>query len=269
MSLGETAHIGSIQDLVDFKRDITSFGNTLQDISDQVDRYFTHLLESFRTTISFLEGKLQEAQARLDEANEKLYRAQQAYENCTRRQRWVKDEDGHSYLSPSCALEAGRVDHYSSIVRQREGVRDEWKRKVTEAQRIYSQCEAEIDKYNCMGGMLVPPGGRGFITYMATTLPEKSVSGLDLVLDKAKDILSLPMSIMSERSSAPTTVFEIPTPSSVEEDEDSVDLESQEANDATNQIDDIYGQTTTPNLFELCPECGKPLIICRGKHKKI
>lgn len=69
-------------------------------------------------------------------------------------------------------------------------MRDEWEKKVEDAERIKSDCEYEIERYNEMGGFIRPPGGKGVLYRLVHDHSDTASSKLDETIRALNDILT-------------------------------------------------------------------------------
>ena len=260
-----------IMALHDLKGAIKRASEGMTDISQSVDSYLEETLEHMQRTIDFFRQKLEIAQREVDKAEAALSKAQAAYDACLRSQREVKDEDGRTRYVPSCAFEGGRVNLCRKAVEAAERVRDEWKKKVDAAERIKSDCKGEIDRYHEPGGFVTPPGGRKILLSLARDHSDRACAKLDETIAALQDIQSFSFETGESRTVQDRNEFTDGI-DNIEQAENDYKAEKREKfEDAKErvdkQIEEKYGNTTEPNIFEICPKCGKfKYINCTCAH---
>lgn len=253
---------------------INRASSDLIDIGGSIDDYLHDTIERLQKSISYFQERLNIAQRDVDKAQDDLYQAESAYNSCLRSQREMKDEDGRTYYVPNCSFQGSRVNLCRKVVQQAEKVRDAWKQKVEAAEQIRNDCEREIDRYNDPGGFTHPSGGRGILIYLAEDHSKTAVSKLEDTINAVQDIQSFSFET-GERSCPPVpdVMYEIKNTEYVE---DVYDCKREKFEEGKSRVEELinekYGDTTQPNIYEICPFCKKfKHINCfcgRGQHER-
>ena len=263
-----------IDALYSLKGAINRFSNDITEIGKSIDTYLQGTIDSLQKTLDYFQERLDIAQREVDKAKEELYRAECAYESCLRSQRPVEDEDGHTYYTPSCSFQGARVNVCRKAVQQAENVRDVWQKKVDAAERIKSDCVREIDRYNDPGGFLHSPGGRQILLNLAEDHSNKAISSLDNTINALEDILSFSFETgESVTSTESTSVNEM---NDIEYSDEMYTSKGDKFKEGKRKVDELieekYGDTSKPNVFQICPNCGKfkyvDCICERGQRER-
>lgn len=263
-----------IDALYSLKGAINRVSEDLIDIGKSIDAYLHDTTEHQRKTIAYFQEKLNIAQREVDKAQDDLCKAECAYNNCLRSQQEKKDEDGRTYYVPSCSLQGARVNLCKKAVQQAEKVRDVWKQKVEAAERIKSDCDREIDKYNDLGGYTHPPGGKGILIYLANDHSNTASSKLEDTINAVKDIQSFSFETgESSYTPTPDVMYEMQNTEYIEDVHDSKREKFEEGKRRVEELmNEKYGDTTQPNIYEICPFCKKfkylNCICGRGQHER-
>ena len=262
-----------IDALYNLKGAINRFSNDITEIGKSIDDYLQSTIARLQKTLEYFQGRLDIAQREVDKANEDLYRAECAYESCLRSQRKVEDEDGHIYYTPSCSFQGARVNVCRNAVQQAEIVKDIWQQKVDAAVRIKSDCVREIDRYNDPGGFVHYPGGRQILLNLAKDHSNKATSLLEKTISAVKDILSFSFETGESVTSTESTSV---NGMSDEYSEEMYTSKREKFEEGKKKVEELiekkYGDTTQPNIYEICPICKKfKYINCicgRGQRER-
>ena len=263
-----------IDALYSLKGAINKASMDLIDIGKSIDSYLNDTIERLQKTIAYFQERLNVAQREVDKAQDDLYKAESAYDSCLRSQREKKDEDGHIYYVPSCSFQGARVNLCRKAVLQAEKVRDAWKQKVDAAEQIKSDCEREIDRYNFPGGLTHPSGGNGILIYLAKEHSNTASSKLEDTISVVQDIQSFSFETgESVTSSVPEIMYDMQNTEYIEEVYDSKREKFEKGKRRVEELmNEKYGDTTQPNIYEICPFCNKfRHVNCsceRGQHER-
>lgn len=260
--------------LYSLKGAINKTSKDLIDIGKSIDAYLQGTIDRLQKTLDYFQERLDIAQREVDKAKEELHRAECTYESCLRSQRKVEDEDGHTYYTPSCSFQGARVNVCKKAVLQAEKVRDVWRQNVDAAERIKSDCVREIDRYNDPGGFFHSPGGRQILLNLAEDHSNKATSSLDNTISAVEDILSF--SFETGESVTPTESTSVNGMSDIEYSEEMYTSKREKFEEGKKKVDELiekkYGDTTQPNVYEICPYCRKfKYIDCiceRGQRER-
>ena len=119
-------------------------GDTLLKLLKEVDIYFKNCIKVLEEQRDILKQQLLIAEKQLQDAESE-------YSNCIASQREYTDDDGCTYVSPSCNSEQSKVESARQYVA-------ECKRKLEKAESILFDCNHEIAEYKSYS-LLAPPGG--------------------------------------------------------------------------------------------------------------
>ena len=169
MSNSNKVLIFDYKSLVRLKDALGVCGDSLLNLLHEVDNYLQRMLRQFEEQRDCLKE-------RLEEAKDRLQKAEEAYSNCLNSQREVEDEDGHTYITPSCDWQRGSVETARKLV-------DECQRKVDAAERIISDCKYELEKYKQRYAVLGPNGGEYLIEYLADRRTNEAINKLEEILE--------------------------------------------------------------------------------------
>ena len=249
--------------LYSLKEAINKTSKSIIDIGKSIDAYLQGTIDRLQKTIDYFQERLDIAQREVDKAKEDLHKAECAYDSCLRSQRKVKDEDGHTYYTPSCSFQRARVNVCRKAVQQAENVRDVWQKKVDAAEHIKYECTREIDKYNDPGGLTHSPGGRQILLNLAEDHSNKATTSLDNTIDALGDILSF--SFETGESVTPIDSTSVNGTNDIEYTEEMYTSKREKFEEGKRKVDELiekkYGDTSKPNVFQICPNCGKFLYI--------
>lgn len=214
------------------------------------------------------------AQREVDKAQDDLYGAENAYNNCLRSQRERTDEDGRVYYVPSCSLQGVKVNLCREALQQAEKVRDAWKQKADAAERIEKDCEREIDRYNDPGGFIHPSGGHGILARLAQDHSATASSKLEDTINAVRDIQSFSFETgESAAASTPELTDGMRNTGSIGELYESKREKFEEGKRRVEELmNEKYGDTAQPNIYEICPFCRKfkylNCICGRGQNER-
>lgn len=264
-----------IDALYSLKGAIDRASNGLTDIGKSIDSYLHDTMNRLQKTVARFQERLNIAQREVDKAQDDLYKAECAYNSCLRSQREKKDEDGHTYYVPSCSFQGARVNLCRKAVQQAEKIRDAWKQKVDAAERIMNDCVREIDRYNDPGGFTHPSGGKGILIYLAEDHSNTASSKLEDTINAVQGILSFSFETgESTCTSVPDVMYEMQNTENVED--EVYDSKREKFEEGKRRVEELmnekYGNATQPNIYEICPRCGKfkniNCICGRGQHER-
>lgn len=263
-----------INALYSLKGAINRTSKDLIDIGKSIDTYLHDTIERLQKKIDYFQERLNVAQREVDKAQDDLYKAECAYNCCLRSQREKKDEDGHTYYVPSCSFQGARVNLCRKAVQQAEKIRDVWKQKVEAAERIRNDCEREIDRYNDPGGFTHPSGGKSILIYLAEDHSNTASSKLEDTINAIQDIQSFSFETgESSYTPVPDVMNEMQNTEYIEEVYVNKREQFEEGKRRVEELmNEKYGGTTQPNIYEICPFCKKfkylNCICGRGQHER-
>lgn len=157
-------YIRDVNVLEQFASTMEASGQTMSAIDQQVCNYLNSVRESLERQLDYIQGKLQEAKMRLEEA-------EQAANACHASQMCIE-----GVIIPSCMAEE------SAVMAARTEVED-WTRRHTEGTRIFAECQREIGEYQS------PEGGHGLITDMSGKQTPDATRQLRECFEKLQNIL--------------------------------------------------------------------------------
>lgn len=251
---------------------INRTSKNLNDIGESIDSYLHNTIERLQKAIDYFQERLNVTQREVDKAQANLYEAESAYNSCLRSQRKMKDEDGRIYYVPNCSFQAARVSLCRKAVQQAEKIRDVWKQKVEAAERIKNDCEREIDRYNDLGGLTHPSGGKGILTYLAEDHSNTASSKLEDTINAVQDILSYSFETgESSYTPVPDVMYEMQNPEYIEKVYDNKREQFEEGKRKLDErIDKLNKERSS--IFEICPHCHKykyaGCYCGRGQHER-
>lgn len=244
----------------------------LNDIGESIDSYLHNTIERLQKTIDYFQERLNVAQREVDKALKELYKAESDYSSCLRSQQEKKDEDGRTYYVPSCSFQGARVNLCRQAVQQTEKIRDVWKQKVEAAERIRNDCEREIDRYNDLGGLTHPSGGKGILTYLAEDHSNTASSKLEDTINAVQDILSYSFETgESSYTPVPDVMYEM---QNIEYIEKVYDNKREQFEEGKRKLDESIDKLNKERscIFEICPHCHKfkhaGCYCGRGQHER-
>ena len=162
-----TQDIHLLEQLIDT---IRHSGQSMAEIDGHVGNYIRAVNDALERQLDFLRDKLNEAQNRLQAA-------EQALSSCEASQVFVPELGGYV---PSCTCEEEEVSAARNEV-------NDWQRKYEAGQRIVAESQRETDDYNGVSG------GHNLICNMANSQMPKAVEYLSDIIGKAKAIIEAPI----------------------------------------------------------------------------
>jgi hypothetical protein len=222
-------------------------GDSLLKLLQEIDSYLQSCLCTFEEQRDFLKEQLEIAERELQEAEQALSEAENTYSACLASQREYEDEDGGTYISPSCDCERSCVEsarHHRNVCREK---RDEWQRKLDAAERIVSDCRYEVEQYKFSGDILRPNGGEAMLKYLAKTHTDKAQTKMNKILEQVEKYL--------DRSLQQTAPNESLPPTQAEQFKKATEKVQKMQKDESSRIADA-------NVSMLCPGCRRPIPIC-------
>jgi hypothetical protein len=222
-------------------------GDSLLKLLREVDDYLQSCLRAFEEQRDMLKERLEIAERELQEAEEALSEAECDYSSCLDSQREYKDEDGDTYISPSCDCERSRVEsarQHRDVCKEK---RDECQRKLDAAECIISDCRHEIEEYKFSGGILRPNGGEVTLEYLAKYHTDEARAKMNKILEIVEKYLGRPLQQTEPNESLPPT-------------------QAEQFKKATEKVQamqkDESSHIADANVSMLCPGCRRPLPIC-------
>jgi DNA repair exonuclease SbcCD ATPase subunit len=229
-------------------------GDSLLKLLKEVDNYLQSCLRAFEEQRNILNEQLEIAERELQEAERVLSEAENDYSACLDSQREHEDEDGHTYISPSCNCERSRVESARQHRDTCKEKRDECKRKLDAAERIISDCKYEIEQYKFSGGILRPNGGETTLEYLAKYHTDEAQAKMNKILEKVEKYLGRPLQQTEPNESLPPT-------------------KAEQFKKATEKVQAIQKSESSnvadANVSMLCSGCHRPMPICICARERI
>lgn len=156
---------------------IGSSGKAMANIDQNVCNYVNNVRNDLERQLDTIHGRLQEAEQKLDEAENALSacHTSQVLDPMT------------GLLVPSCDWEENAVESARMEV-------ETWRTKYEQGQQILGECQREIAEYNGSGG------GHGLILTMYEQQTPKATQILRDCIDRLQDILSSDMVVSANMS---------------------------------------------------------------------
>lgn len=245
--MGKEIHIRDLQTLYDLHNALEFCAEQLTSIVEGVNNYLDGVLRVMETQKELL-------QKRLEEAKEKVRKAEEALYSCETSQKW--DEEKKEYV-PDCSSEA-------SVLRAARDEEDECAAAYREAERIYGECEREISKYHDKGGFITPPGGEWTIRNLADEKTEQAVKRLDEIIEQLRAILLTSMGggVSSSGNSRQRVLENGPL-----SEKEKAERFGNAVKKLNQEIKDGNGNIPGSNRVMVCPECKRPLIACTCENQ--
>ncbi|MDR0540984.1 MAG: hypothetical protein LBH19_02100 [Dysgonamonadaceae bacterium] len=232
-------------------RDALDFcGDSLLKLLREVDNYLQAILQQFERQRDCFKEQLEQAEQALQEAEQALQEAENDYSDCLASQREYEDEDGHTYVSPSCSSERSCVESARRHKDECQAARDECKRKLDAAERIVSDCKHEIDEYKFRGGILRPNGAEYTLEYIADGHTEEAIRKMDEIVEVIEEYLGRRLAETNPNDGLTSTQAQKFQAASEK-------VKAKQKSEAeSNKIADA-------NAEGICPNCKQPIANCQ------
>lgn len=233
--------------------------------SDSIIKLVAHVGNYLDSQIGAMEEQKRELEKQVEEARDRLDKAESAYSDCLSSQKY--DEEDHCYR-PSCDWEAANVDQCREEY-------DELKRRDEQAERVLSDCKSELSKYREPGGFVTLPGGETLMKYLAKEHTGKANEKMNKIRECVQDYLSVPCSIEDAKiqQTAEQIQQEEEETRQLEEKQSETEREmaekkTAEFRDATATMQKRMSQMgyRSANAVAICPGCKRPINVCICQH---
>ena len=166
----------------------------VQELAVAIDHFSTKVTYLMETTDAEINGELnmmdaiceqirqkwEMAKQLLEEAKNRLYEAEKAYDSCRLSQ--TQDEDGNWH--PSCAGESAAVDAARADVQAKEDEEYKWRQNYERACKIVDWQKSCVREFWKEPGIIIPPGPGWELKYIGGKYSEELVSKLDECLEQ-------------------------------------------------------------------------------------
>lgn len=257
--------------LSDLQAAYNDFSTQMQDLLANIEDYLQSCTQGFDETMRQLQEQRNQAQERLDKAKERHTEAQSNLSSCECRQRWVKDDEGNEYLTPSCAAQQAAVTAAFNKVKECEEKVRKIELKIKDAQVIINETEAKIEDYHHVGGIITPHGGYKTMEILSGDYSKEATEKLNKIIEWSGEYLG--RDVVERTYSDNTTessLAERPDEGSErirqmqESKPDKADLFRQAAGRISErqQSEALHNNVAEPDIVHVCPGCHRPINVC-------
>lgn len=232
---------------------------------DSILKLVAHVGEYFDSMIKAMEDMKKELEKQVQEAQEKLNRAEIEYNSCLNSQTY--DEKSGCY-HPSCNAEASRVGHCREVY---NGL----KKRDEQAARVLNECKKELSSYRTPFGLLEPPGGETLMKYLGKEQTDAACDKMNKIMECVKKYLDVPCNLRDakqQRDAEQIELYEEAT-QKIKDREKKEERENRyekiaRFRSATEELQRRQSNAgfRSANAVAVCPQCGRPINVCICQH---
>ncbi len=279
-----SVYIESHSDITALQRAMQSWREDMGRLLNAVDSYLLDRLRAYKDLEEYLRKELEKAETALktaeeimQQAQEKLSRANAAYSSCCASQRWVEDEDGNGEWRPSCASKAAAAARAESHCDKCKNeydrcleYRDECKARYEKCVSIVREC-AEVQAQYKERGFLYT-GAEEWIRSISEEHTKKGCDKIDQILEILGRYHNRNLTVdfsdtlgVGNRTVASGEPF-LAASEHMNDMEARMPSRAERFNMAKQKLESELIPSSSiqqPSAIAICPDCNRPIPICK------